>query len=94
MANLLTLAERKYLPDKRNLHVSVLSGDYYWFTYDNPVLRLTGIELRNGVSLGIPIKNHQWTSLWSYIEKFLTEDLKALPIKKIPTYLKQNNLTT
>jgi hypothetical protein len=31
MANLLTWAERKYLPDKRNLHMRVLSGDYYWF---------------------------------------------------------------
>jgi hypothetical protein len=41
MANLLTWAEHKYIPDKRNLHVRVLSGNYYyWFMttlfYDLP----------------------------------------------------------
>jgi hypothetical protein len=36
--------EHKYLPDKRNLHVRVLSGHYYWI-YDNPVLPASNSEM-------------------------------------------------
>jgi hypothetical protein len=35
------MAERNYLPDKRNLHEAVI------MICDNTILQLTGIELRN-----------------------------------------------
>jgi hypothetical protein len=48
IANWLTWAEGKLLPVKRNLHVRVFKRGLL-LIYDNRVLRLIGIELRNGV---------------------------------------------